>query len=449
MHRFTEETARLAEAVFQAALDRLRAEPPPLGRPAPADELSARAGPTITPGGLGPEGALRVFREVVAPATIPADHPGFLAFVPSAPTKAAALADLLLGVSSMVGAGWIDGAGAIWAENEALRWLADLAGLGPGAGGCFVSGGTAGNLSGLAAARQAARERRGEGPGRWSLVTSTEAHSSIRAAARVMDVDVVAAPAEDGRLTAARAREALDRAGGAAFAVAATAGTTNAGAIDDLAGIAGLCEERGVWLHVDAAYGGAALCAPSVRGRFAGIERADSLVVDPHKWLFAPYDCCALLYRDPSVAPRAFAQEAAYLEDANAVPGWNPMHLALHMSRRARGLPLWFSLAVHGTAAYREAVETVLRLAREAAEEVRRRPALELVREPELSVLLVRRRGWGPRALQAWCDRMLAEGRAFVLPTTWQGERVLRLCFVNPRTPLGLVRELLDDLAAA
>jgi glutamate/tyrosine decarboxylase-like PLP-dependent enzyme len=278
-------------------------------------------------------------------------------------------------------------------------------------------------------------------------VTSTEAHASIRAAARVMDVDVVAVPAEDGRLTAARVREALDRVGEAAFAVAATAGTTNAGAIDDLTGIAEACEERDLWLHVDAAYGGAALCAPSARDRFAGIERADSLVVDPHKWLFAPYDCCALLYRDPSVARRAFTQEAAYLEDANAAPGWNPMHLALHMSRRARGLPLWFSLAVHGTEAYREAVEAVLRLARAAAQEVRRRPALELVREPELSVLLVRRRGWDAAALQAWCDRMLAEARAFVLPTTWEGERVLRLCFVNPRTPLELVRDLLDDLA--
>ncbi|HXF73833.1 MAG TPA: aminotransferase class V-fold PLP-dependent enzyme [Actinomycetota bacterium] len=449
MHRFTEETARLAEAVFGTALERLRADPPPLGRPAAAAELSGRAGPTVTPGGLGVEGALRVFREVVAPATIPTDHPGFLAFVPSAPTKAAALSDLLLGVSSMVGAGWIDGAGAIWAENEALRWLADLAGLGPAAGGCFVSGGTAGNLSGLVAARHTALERRGGPPPRWALVTSTEAHPSIAAAARVMDVDVVAAPAEDGRLTAARAREALDRAGDAAFAVAATAGTTNAGAIDDLAGIAEVCEERGVWLHVDAAYGGAALCAPSARERFAGIERADSLIVDPHKWLFAPYDCCALLYRDPSAARRAFAQEAAYLEDANAAPGWNPMHLAFHMSRRARGLPLWFSLAVHGTDAYREAVEAVLRLAREAALEVRRRPALELVREPELSVLLVRRRGWGPAALQAWCDRTLAEGRAFVLPTTWEGERVLRLCFVNPRTTIDLVRDLLDDLALA
>jgi glutamate/tyrosine decarboxylase-like PLP-dependent enzyme len=263
-----------------------------------------------------------------------------------------------------------------------------------------------------------------------------------------MDVDVAAVPAEDGRLTAARLREALDRAGDAAFAVAATAGTTGAGAIDELAGIAELCEERGLWLHVDAAYGGAALCAPSVRGRFAGIERADSLVVDPHKWLFAPYDCCALLYRDPSVARGAFAQEAAYLADANAVPGWNPMHYAFHMSRRARGLPLWFSLAVHGTDTYREAVEAVLRLSREAAEEVRRRPALELVREPELSVLLVRRRGWDRAALRAWCDRMLAEGRAFVLPTTWEGEPVLRLCFVNPRTPIALVRDLLDDLAA-
>ena len=134
----------------------------------------------------------------------------------------------------------------------------------------------------------------------------------------------------------------------------ATSGTTNLGVIDDLAGIAEVCRERGLWFHVDGAYGGAALAAPSVRHLFAGIEHADSFIVDPHKWLFAPFDCCALVYRDPEVARRAHTQHAGYLDPINEAGEWNPSDYAMHLSRRARGLPFWFSLAVHGTDAYRE-----------------------------------------------------------------------------------------------
>jgi glutamate/tyrosine decarboxylase-like PLP-dependent enzyme len=150
------------------------------------------------------------------------------------------------------------------------------------------------------------------------------------------------------------------------FAIVATSGTTNAGVIDDLDGIADVCAELGVWFHVDGAYGGAGLAAPSVRPRYHGIERADSFIVDPHKWLFAPFDCCALVYRDPRRSRRAHTQHAEYLDvlHADDVDGhdddWNPSDYAHHLSRRARGLPFWFSLATYGTDAYRDAVETTL-----------------------------------------------------------------------------------------
>jgi glutamate/tyrosine decarboxylase-like PLP-dependent enzyme len=234
------------------------------------------------------------------------------------------------------------------------------------------------------------------------------------------------------------------------FVIVATAGTTNSGVIDELDAIADVAAGTGTWLHVDAAYGGAALVAPSARPAFAGIERADSLIVDPHKWLFAPFDACALLYRDPAIARGAHTQHAGYLDvlhssDPASEP-WNASDYAHHLSRRARGLPLWFSVATYGTAAYGEAVETTLRVARGAADVITGAPHTELLFEPELSILLFRRLGWGPSDYQRWSDRELAAGRAFVTPTNWEGEVLLRLCIVNPLTTVDHIREIVDSL---
>jgi glutamate/tyrosine decarboxylase-like PLP-dependent enzyme len=152
---------------------------------------------------------------------------------------------------------------------------------------------------------------------------------------------------EQGRLTAPALRRVLERAHDV-FAVVASAGTTNAGVIDDLASVAEVCADMSVWMHVDGAYGGAGLAAPSVRDRYVGVEQADSFIVDPHKWLFATYDCCALVYRQPELARAAHSQHAGYL-DAIDREVWNPWDYGVHLTRRARGLPFWFSLATHGT----------------------------------------------------------------------------------------------------
>jgi glutamate/tyrosine decarboxylase-like PLP-dependent enzyme len=358
------------------------------------------------------------------------------------------LFDLIVGASSTIAAGWIDGAGAIWAENEALRWIADLAGFPGRAGGVFVSGGSAGNLNALVTARHAAHARRGGRPDRWRFAAADTVHSSVAAAARVMDVDVVSVPHDErGRLTGEGLRATLEADDDGVFAVVASAGATNAGIVDDLAGVAQVCADRGLWFHVDGAYGGAGLLAPSVRDLFVGVERADSFIVDPHKWLFAPYDACALLYRDPAVAADAHRQRASYLDTAQAEAGLDPADLAYHLTRRARGLPLWFSLATYGTDAYRDAVESVLSLTRVAADEIRRHPELELIVEPELSVLLFRRLGWSPDDYEAWWRRLLDAQVAFVQPTSWNGEKVARLCFVNPRTTLDHVRAILGTMA--
>ena len=452
MHRPDPATTELTDAILRYAVWRVQLDPPPLDGPRTLAELRAAAGATITPAGIGGLEALRVFGDVLAPACISVDHPRFLSFVPAAPTDASILFDLVVGASSIYAGSWLEGGGAVFAENEALRWIADLVGLPASAGGVFVSGGTAGNLSALIAARWQWRHRAGGAHDRTRglLLASGGAHSSIASAARAMDADVAVVPADrSGRLTRSALRSTIDALGPddreRLFAVVATCGTTNAGVIDDLTAAADACAELGAWMHVDGAYGGAALAAPSVRERFAGVEAADSFIVDPHKWLFAPFDSCALLYRDPQVARRAHTQHAEYLDvlhphDGTDI-GWNPSDYAHHLSRRARGLPLWFSLATHGTDAYRAAVETTLRVTREGAALVRAAPHLELLVEPELSIVLFRRVGWDAETYQAWSDEQLASQQSFVTPTAWAGETVLRWCIVNPLTTV-------DDLAA-
>ncbi len=274
-----------------------------------------------------------------------------------------------------------------------------------------------------------------------------------------MDADLVVVPADpQGRLTADALTTTLDALApddrSRLFAVVATAGTTNAGVVDDLAAVAAACADLDTWMHVDGAYGGAALAAPSARHRFAGIEAADSFIVDPHKWLFAPFDSCALLYRDPEIARRAHTQHAEYLDVLHgdhgdgSGPEWNASDYAHHLSRRARGLPLWFSLATHGTDAYAEAVETTLRVAHDGAGLVRRSPSLELLVEPELSIVLFRRVGWDAATYRAWSDEQLATGQSFVTPTAWDGETVLRWCIVNPLTTVDDLAAIVDSLEA-
>ncbi len=450
MHRYTQDTERLAQRITRLALDRMRMDAPLDGPRTPAD-LEARAGITITPEGLGGDEALRRWVDVLAPATMSVDHPRYLAFIPGAPTEVSTLFDLLVGVQSIYGGSWLESSGAVYAENQALRWISDLAGLPAGAGGCFVPGGTTGNLSALVAARHAAREARGgDRPARWRVALTAETHSSVvYALEQVMDVDVLYVPADErGRMTGPALARALDEAGDdGVFAAVATSGTTNTGVIDDLAGVAEVCRERGLWMHVDGAYGGAALAAPSVRHLFAGIERADSFIVDPHKWLFAPFDCCALVYRDPEVARSAHTQHAGYLDTINETSEWNPSDYAVHLSRRARGLPFWFSLAVHGTDAYRDAIEQTLAVARAGADEIRSRPNVELLEEPELTVLIFRRTGWTAADYAAWSSGLLAQGYAFVTPTTHRGEPCTRMAIVNPRTTVSDIAGILATMA--
>jgi glutamate/tyrosine decarboxylase-like PLP-dependent enzyme len=268
----------------------------------------------------------------------------------------------------------------------------------------------------------------------------------------VLDVDTFVIPGDErGRLTGTAVREWLATATpeqrDSVFAIVATAGTTNVGIVDDLAGLADVAGEQDWWLHVDGAYGGAGLAAPSVRHLYDGIERADSFIVDPHKWLFAPYDCCALIYRDPSIARAAHTQFADYLAPITLETDWNPSDFAMQLSRRARGLPFWYSLATHGTEAYRDAVEHTLEVAREGRRLIDKADYLELLIEPDLSVLVFERVGWQEADYQAWTDRNLADGIAFVTPSRHRGKACTRFAIVNPETTVDDLAEIIATMA--
>ena len=334
-----------------------------------------------------------------------------------------------------------------------MKWLVSLTGLPEGAFGVFTSGGTAANLSALVAGREAWRERDEKNQTRKALLmTSNGAHSSIQAMARVMDAEVILINSEDEFLTgdevAAAIKKLSEEERARLFAVVATGGTTNAGIIDDLESIAEVCEREKLWFHVDCAYGGGALAASSVRHLFKGIERADSITIDPHKWLFSPYDCGAVIYKDMKIAANAHSQKGAYLEifkDPGA-QGFNPADYQIQLTRRLRGLPLWFSLAMHGTNKYREAIERGIELAQIASEKIEKREGLEMVRPASLSVVLFRKKGWDAAKYKDWTYKNHNEGFALVTPTTWKGETIIRFCFINPDTTEKDIDMILDTL---
>lgn len=453
MHTIDMNLVEMTLDVMKYAIDRISNVTPELGAPKKEEELFKIVGETITDKGIGGETAFKLFRDVLVKATVPIDHPRHLAFVPAAPTRAAIMFDLVTSASSIHGAYWMEGAGGIFCENQAMKWLVSLTGLPEGAFGVFTSGGTAANLSAMVAAREAWRSRSIDNIGLKGLVlTSIGAHSSVQAMARVMDSDLVMIDSPGEFLTGKELQAAIDeleeKDRKRLYGVVATGGTTNAGIIDDLKGIAEVCEQENVWLHVDCAYGGGALAAESVRHLFNGIEKADSITIDPHKWLFSPYDCGAVIYKDMELARNAHSQKGAYLEifKDEGAQGFNPSDYQIQLTRRLRGMPLWFSLAMHGTNKYKNAIERGIELAKIAARKIEQSEVLELVRPESLSVVLFRRKGWSAEQYRDWTYKNHREGIALVTPTTWKNETISRFCFINPDTTEDDIDLILETL---
>lgn len=449
MHEFD---SQATEIVFSYLRERLSLKETPLDFPGDSSVLASAISGLINPNGNSVSKVMEIYDQVLSRSIISGDSPRFFAFIPVAPTKASLLFDMVVSAASLQGISWLEAAGAVAAENQVLRWMTDSAGLPNTSGGTFVSGGSAANLAALTVARDIGRRKLDSQVKRIPIriAMSKQAHSSIGNSLSILDVEPLIVDTKTDQLTGEDLRRALamqDDSQPPVVAVVATAGTTNAGIVDELSSISKVAKEFDLWFHVDAAYGGAALLAPSVKSLFSGIEFADSITMDPHKWWFAPFDVAAILYRDPKLAKSVHTQNASYLDVLHSEEEvWNPTDYAYHLTRRARGLPLWFSVVVNGTNAYRDAVEASLKLTREVAQLIRNHPDLELVIEPTLSIILWRRKGWQAQDYAKLQDRLLESQIAFVTPTTWKGETVGRFAFINPNSTVQMVNEVFAQI---
>jgi len=389
----------------------------------------------------------RAFREVLA-AAAPTGHPRFFGFIPSPSNFVAVLADALAaGFNPFLG-NYMEAPGPHVLEEVTLGWLREACGLPEGAGGLFTSGGSMANLTGLAAAREA------RGPGR--VYVSSQTHASVAKAVKLLGLGepVVIEADERFRMRLDRLDEALAAdEGQPRMAVVATAGTTNTGAVDPLGAIADRCARAGVWLHVDGAYGGAAVFGEGSAARVAGIERADSLSLDPHKWLFTPYECGCALVRDRAHLRRAFDARADYLSD---VRGDDEGHVdfqdvGFQLTRSFRALKVWATFQVFGADAIAAAIETGVAHAEHMGRWIEARPGWALAAPPSLGVVAFR---FVEGASEAELDdlnfglvrRLEATGRAFVSSTLLGGRRWLRACPISPRTTVADLEETLEAL---
>ncbi|MEP7111651.1 MAG: pyridoxal-dependent decarboxylase [Ilumatobacteraceae bacterium] len=404
--------------------------------------LDAALAGSVTDAGLGLDQAWRCFEDVVAPNNIGLDSERFLAFIPLSPSVASVWMDTIVSAANFSAESWLEGAGAVAAENQVIDLLCRAAGMPTGAAGCFMSGGSIGNLSALAVGRE-----RAAGDRRVVAVADT-AHASVDNALHLLGLEPLLVPTgPDCRMTRDALRATIGDRRDVGIIVAA-GGSTNAGVIDDLAGCAEVAEEIDAWFHVDGAYGLAAILLPELRERFVGLERADSFIVDPHKWLFATAGSCALVYRDPSFARQVHTQHGPYIDVLRTGDdAYNPCDLGYQLTRRASGLPVWFALALHGVDAHRTAIRQGRRMASAMADALEADPLTELIMRPELGVVLFRRSGWGTAEWKSWATDLLHNGTAFVAPSTYKGEAVGRLVFMHPRTPESIIDELMLSLS--
>lgn len=450
MHKFDDKASKILLNVLSHTIERLSMDPPTLDYPKSVDFFEKNAPSLITEAGNSIDKVFDQYKNTIEQSIISADSPRNLSFIPAAPTKASMIFDLVVSAGSLNGVSWMEGSGAVWVENQVIRWIADLVGFPEDAGGCFVAGGTNGNLSSLVVAREEHRKKHKDHSKRLAIVCSDQTHSSVKSTAKVMDCEVIMVPTSDSfKLTRESIENELEVHSEKykeldIFAVVATAGTTNLGVVDDIYGIAEYAKTNKIWLHVDGAYGGAGLLSPKVKDLFSGIEHADSFIVDPHKWLFAPFDCAAVIYRNKHLAAEVHSQKAGYLDILHDEDeGDNPSDYAFHLSRRARGLPLWFSLSVYGVEAYRNAVESSLNIANYAAAAIQKSPHLSLLIKPTLSVVVFERNGWDWADYKNWSTKQLKKQVCFVVPSSVRDKPVLRFAFLNPGTTEAIVDEIL------
>ena len=441
----------MAARVVSWVLDHLRGLPEqPVGTLGDAERLRRLLHEPAPEGPTPFADVLERFSRAVAPFAFRPNHPRFLAFIPSAPSPVSILADWLAAGCNFFAGVWLEAAGPTRVELTVLDWFRTLLGMPEGSSGLLTGGGSSANLTALVAARERlSREQRG----RAVMYVSGQRHWSLDRAAHVAgfypeQIRAVACDDMQRMDVSALARAiAEDRAAGLVpWLVAANAGTTNTGAIDPLGEIAGACRREVLWLHVDAAYGWANALVPEGLEELAGIEMADSVTLDPHKWFATGFDAGALLVRDPATLERAFKLRPEYMQDV--VPGEGEVNFCdrgIDLSRRFRALKIWLPVQVQGLGWYREMVRHTRGLARFAGERLAA-AGFEIASPPRLGLVGFR---WpGADALNlTLTERVRDGGEMFLSTTTLSGRVVLRMCFVNRATTEADVVRCVEVLA--
>ena len=387
------------------------------------------------------------------------DHPRFLAFIPSSPTWASVLASFLVSGYNVFQGTWLESGGPSQIEVTVTDWFREWMGYPESGGGLFTSGGSAANLVAIVAAREAAGN-----PSRGTVYMSEQAHGSVGRAARIAGIDPElfrAVPTDDSfrisprHLVAAVERDRAD--GQEPLCLVANAGTTNTGSIDPLAELADIALAEGLWYHVDAAYGGFAVLDPETRPLLEGIERSDTVTLDPHKWLFQPYETGCILARDVSLLTSAFRIMPDYLQDAE----WGPSHVnfcdrGLQLTRVFRALRVWLSIQRYGLAAHRTEIARAIALARGAEDRVRSEEELELLSPQSLGVVCFRYRGDGSVPEGSLDDlnsriqqEIVSSGFAMMSSTRIRERFSLRFCVLNYRTTREDLELTLDRILVA
>jgi glutamate/tyrosine decarboxylase-like PLP-dependent enzyme len=422
----------------------------PVGAKGAPDELRRRLSgpPSETP--TDPQDLLAHLEKEVFPNNLHVDHPRFFAFVPGPGNFASTMGDALASGFNIFNGTWLGGSAAAAIELTVIDWFRGFCGFPETAGGLFVSGGSVANLTALHAARRA---KLGDALQGATVYFSDQTHYSVERALRVIGFSPEQfrkIPSDDRfRLPLESLRETIraDRkAGLRPFCIVANAGTTNTGAVDPLPQLADLCAQENLWLHADGAYGAAAVICERGREKLTGLERVDSLSLDPHKWLFQPFECGCVLVRDAAHLKSAFQLMPEYMRDVhrNTVE-INPADYGIQLSRGFRALKVWLSMNTFGLAAFRDAVTRGFELAEFAEKELRGRRHCEILSPAEMGIVAFRF-GQDDALQTKLVDLMLQDGFAFLTSTTLKGVTALRLCTINPRTTEQDIVQTIDRL---
>lgn len=422
----------------------------PVGAKGVPNELMAlfSGGPAEMPS--DPQELLSRLEKEVFPNNLHVDHPRFFAFVPGPGNFVSAMADALASGFNVFNGTWLGGSAAAALELTVIDWFRRFCGFPQTSGGLFVSGGSVANLTALHAAR---RRKLGDDIQGATIYFSDQTHYSVERALRVLGfaAEQLRKISSNERyqlpLESLRAEIRADRTRGLhPFCVVANAGTTNTGAVDPLSDLADFCAEEDMWLHADGAYGAAAVICKRGREKLAGLERVDSLSLDPHKWLFQPFECGCVLVRDVAHLKEAFQLMPEYMRDVHRhTAETNLADYGVQLSRGFRALKVWLSINTFGMAAFRDAVTRGFELAEFAEKELRSRQNCEVLSPAEMGIVAFRF-GTSDELQTKLVELMLRDGFAFLTSTTLKGRTALRLCTINPRTTEEDIIQTIDRL---